>query len=503
MNFLKVLFSLLPITICYLLPATAWTSIGKTTQELEAEKGEASMTRKINNHIVFLFYLFPKTEEVLIMIDGKSALHTQKKPNEEDFTETEITSFLERNKGPEKANWVLLEQEAVPSARIYKLQDKSGVLAIWKDRKVMICTPQGIKALNENKEIFYKFIDQLKGEIDILKQENAIQARENEQQSYEIQIVEKGTRNPKEAVLFSLERKNAGFDIEFPFYFASEWHRKNPKDYMAWARTLKKEEYDLALQCTYDTTQNEGTQEADEYVQEVMARGPKRNQALGVIAYKKAVHNPETAAEWASQLELDDEARIDALNMVALIWAATEPEKTIEWIVDISDTLPSELTGNSTSVSAFFTLTKLFERNPKLAFRKATELKNPDVRNPQVFRIAGLWARKTPEDLKKEITKLNDKEKIKPALMGLVEGLSKQNDPNFSAIADWLLRLEPFPQPGPAPCGDYFSILIAQWIKTDGEGCLRWVKQALEKRATELQRTAILGHLESLRDTLR
>lgn len=504
MKFLKVLFSLLPITFCYLLPATAWTSIGKTAQELEAEKGEASMTRKVNDHIIFLFYKFPKTEEALILLDGKSALHLQKKPNGEDFGDTEVTSFLELNKGPEKANWAPLEQGAVPNARFYKLQDKSGVLAIWKDRMVMISTPQGIKALNENQEIFYKLIDQLKGEIDILKQEAAIQARENEKQSYEIQIIEKGIRDPKEAVLFSLERKNEGFNFEFPFYFASEWHRKNPKEYMEWARSLRKEEYDLALQATLDTKQNEGTEEADEYVQEAMARGPKRNQALGVIAYKKASHNPEKAAEWASQLKLDDEARVDALNMVAMIWATAEPEKTIEWIVDISDTLPSELTGNSTSISAFFTLTKLFERNPKLAFQKATELKNPDVRNPEVFRIAGMWAGKNMNELKKEITRLDDKEKMKPAVMGLVDGASKMKDPDFPEIANWLLRLEPFPQPGPVPCGDLFSILISKWIRSDGDGCMKWAEQTLEKqRATDLQRTAILGYLDSTRNSFK
>jgi len=504
MKFLKGFFSLLPITLLYLIPATAWTSIGKTAQELEAEKGEASMTRKVNDHIVFLFYKFPKAEEALILLDGKSALHLQKKPNEEDFTDTEVTSFLELNKGPEKANWVPLEQDAVPHARFYKLQDKSGVLAIWKDRMVMISTPQGIKALNENQEIFYKFIDQLKGELDVLKQEAAIQARENEKQSYEIQIIEKGIRDPKEAVLYAMERRNEGIKLEFPFYFGTEWHKKSPKDFMEWARALRKDEYDLALQCTFETKENQGTQEADEYVQKVMARGPKRNQALGVIAFKKASESPEMAAEWASQFSTDDEARINILNMIALIWAAKDPERTIDWIVDLSDTLPSELTGDSTSISAFFTLTRLFERNPKLAFQKATELKNPDVRNPEVFRIAGMWAGKNMNELKKDIARLDDKEIMKPAVMGLVDGVAKMKDPDFPEIANWLLRLEPFPQTGPAPCGDLFSILIGKWIRSDVDGCVKWAEQTLEKRrATDPQKTAILGYLESTRNSFK
>ena len=61
---------------------------------------------------------------------------------------------------------------------------------------VMISTPQGIKTLNENQAVFYKFIDQLKGEVEIIKQENALLDREHQRQEYEIQVIEKGIKDP-------------------------------------------------------------------------------------------------------------------------------------------------------------------------------------------------------------------------------------------------------------------------------------------------------------------
>lgn len=502
-RYIFIIFLSLALLI-QLFTCDVWAGIGQTAVEIESKKGKAAFSRDVNERTAFLFFKFQEIEETLILLDGKSALVLRKKPTSDDFTTEEVNGFLEEYKDPETSRWISINQTEIQNAKFFKLKDGKDLTAIWKDKMVMISTPQGIKTLNENQTIFYKFIDQLKGEVEVIKQENALLDREHQRQEYEIQIIEKGIKDPKEATLFALERKNAGFQVEFPFYFASLWHKNNPKEFMEWARTLRKEEYQLALDSTLEAAESDNTKDANDYVEKQMARGPKRTQALEVIAFKKATSNAEAAAEWASQFSKDDDARINVLNIVAIKWATLDPDKTIEWIIDISDTLPSELTGDCTSVSAFFTLTRLFERNPKLAFQKATELKNPDVRNPETYRIAGLWADKNLPELKKEIQEIDDKEKRKPAVMGLAEYMAKQKSPDFSGTADWLLRLESFPQAGPAPCGDLFSILISQWIKKDAKGCLSWAKDTLEKRkATNLQKTAILGYLESLQGNFR
>lgn len=492
------------LTSFLLSPSTAWPKIGETTEQVESSKGKPTLNRNINDQIVWFFYKTDFIEEVIILIQGKTELILNQKTNADDFTKDEIDTFLNNNISYKNAKWIPINESTNETGKFYRLLGGNDVIGCWEDKRVMVASPEGIKAFKENEEAFNVFFDQLKGEVNILQQEAGIINKELQQQDFEINVIEKGIRDPKEAVLYAQEQRKKGAKYDFPFYFAAEWHKKNPKEYMEWARTLRKNEYDLALQCTYETKENGATDEADDYVVKVMARGTKRNQAIEVIAFKKALNDPKEAAEWATQLGTDDEARISALNMVAMKWAYLEPEKTIDWVVDISDTLPSELTGNSTSISAFFTLTKLFERNPELAFQKATELKNPDVRNPEVFRIAGMWAGKNMNDLKKEITRLDDKEKVKPAVMGLVDGASKMKDPGFPEIANWLLSVEQFPQKGPAPCGDLFSILFSKWIRSDGDGCMKWVEQTLDKRrATNLQKTAILGYLDSVRKSFK
>ena len=64
------------------------------------------------------------------------------------------------------------------------------------------------------------------------------------------EIKELGIKDPKAAVLFALKKKKEGNpEIVFPESFATQWCRNDPKDFIRWASTLNKDDFDKANKC--------------------------------------------------------------------------------------------------------------------------------------------------------------------------------------------------------------------------------------------------------------
>ena len=201
-----------------------------------------------------------------------------------------------------------------------------------------------------------------------------------------------GWKDPKAAVLYAVKKQEEGYsDVKFPYIFGSMWYQKSPKEFMEWARTLKKEQFASAETCTWIEGKDSNSSEADEYVRTKMARGEKRNRAIYFIARKKYAQNPSEATSWAESFPVDDEGRVYAIDSVMLAWIQKDPHDAVKWLHSISDTLPSSNENKRTSISPTFCYLKLYDVSPSEAMDWATKNPNKEIRQSMSSLLLVRW----------------------------------------------------------------------------------------------------------------
>lgn len=288
-----------------------------------------------------------------------------------------------------------------------------------------------------------------------------------------------GADDPKAAVLYALQKRKEGHEeIEFPTYFGRQWYKKNPKEFMQWAQSLNKSDYPKANECTLDNLEKVDTEEADKFVVNQMARGPKRNQAIFTIGFKKTDIDPHLAAAWAESFAKNDPSRFHAIDSVAIFWSIKDPQAAIRWVNSISDSLPSELDSLSDeymSVANLICLNQLYKTSPAVALDWALKNPNKGTRDIECYRLTRKWAKANKEEPRQYIFQIKESELRFPLLMGYIKESSDYPTSEFPVIADWMMTIEK--SPFLMGKGGLFTLFLSSWIDKDCAGALEWIQK--------------------------
>jgi len=278
------------------------------------------------------------------------------------------------------------------------------------------------------------------------------------------------TKGPQEAckMYMALDQK-AKKDLEVEFLFSClKWHEATPVEFMRWARTLRKEQFDSINLFLQVTSKKIDSDERKAYIADEMALGPKRDSAIFAIAQKKVGDDPKGAALWAQQLPLDN-ARVEAIDAVAWSWSLKNPSDACDWLIFISNTLPDN------SQCLFIPFVNLSNTDPLLALQKAMKLKTGEARNTIITLIAFGLAEKDPGQLQVQIKSTKDPED-RNFLLSILLRTSLENPESCRKVADWLLEIEPCPFQRKET--NYFFYLLKTWGNADRKSCLEWVRSA-------------------------
>jgi len=182
--------------------------------------------------------------------------------------------------------------------------------------------------------------------------------------------------DPKKACLYYQQLpENEKESIKVLYWFSCvKWYEADQKEFMVWARTLKKSEYDPIVGFLDSTSKKFANDSNAKYVAEEMAHGQKRDETLNRIIQQKAMQNPEDALAWAFNLKNEKE-KIQALQQILLMWSVTNSAATCDWITDNIKQYPEEL---ESSLSGPFFL--LSNKDKKTAIEKSKKIQNPKLR---------------------------------------------------------------------------------------------------------------------------
>lgn len=291
-------------------------------------------------------------------------------------------------------------------------------------------------------------------------------------------------KGPQEAckMYMALDQK-AKKDLEVEFLFSClKWHEATPVEFMRWARTLRKEQFDSINLFLQITSKKIDSDERKAYIADEMALGPKRDSAIFAIAQKKVGDDPKGAALWAQQLPLDN-ARVEAIDAVAWSWSLKNPSDACDWLIFISNTLPDD------SKCLFIPFVNLSNTDPLLALQKAMKLKTSEARNTIITLIAFGLAEKDPGQLQLQIKSTKNPED-RNFLLSILLGTSLKNPESCRKVADWLLEFEPCPFENKTT--NYFNYLLKTWGKADRKSCLEWVRGAPTKSSDQAALKAVI-----------
>ena len=297
-------------------------------------------------------------------------------------------------------------------------------------------------------------------------------------------FAEASLKGPQEAckMYMTLDQK-AKKDLEVEFLFSClKWHEATPVEFMRWARTLRKEQFDSINFFLLVTSKKFDSDERKTYIADEMALGPKRESAIIAIAQKKVGDDPKGAALWAQQLPLDN-ARVEAINAVAWSWSLKNPSDACDWLIFISNTLPDN------SQCLFIPFVNLSNTDPLLALQKAKKLKTSKARDTIITLIAFGLAEKDPGQLQLQIKSTKDPED-RNILLSTLLGTSLENPESCKKVADWLLEFEPCPFENKTT--NYFNYLLKTWGKADRKSCLEWVRGAPTKSSDQAALKAVI-----------
>lgn len=292
-------------------------------------------------------------------------------------------------------------------------------------------------------------------------------------------ISAKGVKDPREAVLYALQKQKEGYEeINFPTLLGKEWFKKSPTQFMEWAQSLNETDFCKADKCVFEAVDDGDSAEAEKFILHQMARGHKRNQSIYTIAIKKTSNNPRQAAAWAESFSKDDPGRLAAVDGVAKEWAFKDPQAAISWVTSISSTLPSELessTNDPISAAAMYCYDELYKVSPASALDWAIKNPNKGIAKPECFRIAREWAKANREKPRTYILKLKKSDLRHDMVLGYISECSSFPPSDFPAIANWMLSLEK--SPFSSAKGDIFPTFLSTWIDKDRAGALEWIQK--------------------------
>jgi hypothetical protein len=182
--------------------------------------------------------------------------------------------------------------------------------------------------------------------------------------------------DPKKACLYYQQLpENEKESIKVLYWLSCvKWYEADQKEFMVWARTLKKSEYDPIVGFLDSTSKKFANDSNAKYVAEEMAHGQKRDETLNRIIQQKAMQNPEDALAWAFNLKNEKE-KIQAIQQILLMWSVTNSAATCDWITDNIKQYPEEL---ESSLSGPFFL--LSNKDKKTAIEKSKKIQNPKLR---------------------------------------------------------------------------------------------------------------------------
>lgn len=295
-------------------------------------------------------------------------------------------------------------------------------------------------------------------------------------------------KGPQEACKMYMEldqKAKKGLETEFLFS-CLKWHEATPVEFMQWARALRKEQFDSINLFLLVTSKKFDSDERKTYIADEMALGPKRDSAIVAIAQKKVSDDPKGAALWAQQLPLDN-ARVEAIDAVAMSWSLKNPSDACDWLIFISDTLPDN------SNTLWMPLVTLSDTDPLLALQKAMKLKTSEARNTIITMVAFGLAEKDSGQLKLQIKGTKDPED-RNLLLSILLGSSLENSESCKKTADWLLEIEPCPFQRKET--NHFFYLLETWGKADRNSCLEWVRSAPTKDSDQaVLKTMVIANL--------
>jgi len=287
------------------------------------------------------------------------------------------------------------------------------------------------------------------------------------------------SNGPKAACFFfqNLPEKERD-SLRMDFLFSClRWHEKEPKEFMQWARTLRKKDYDSIILFLQSTSSKFVSDETTQYVVQEMALGPKRDSAIGRIAEQKANKDPEEAADWA--LGLDKPAEQDeALGAVMYMWGTKNPELAVNWIVIH---IKEREVLNAQLLYPFIVLAK---KDYQQAVTKALELSNQNLRNNTLIFLSSFLSNADLSEAHRialSIPSLPERRRFLEIIV-----LAKSNSiKDIRKNAEFLVSNNIYPfntEDGNNP----FAGLLDLWAKKDRADCLAWVRNAPANNPTEV-----------------
>jgi hypothetical protein len=466
----------------------AQANLGQTINEIEIEFGKPTLSKSVNEQANFVVYRNKDGETGFVLINGKVELSIiQQDANE--FSESEVNSFLEHNKSTPDAVWRLVEQQG--KEKLYRLSKGDNRVGMWGDKKVMVTSPVGLQFMNDNGEKILNIVQEMQNSAAEMIKANT----DNTDDAMQADVIRIGITEPKEAVLYALKQRASGHkEYSFPYFFGRTWYQRNPKDFMQWARTLTSDEFKEANECTYEPVNHIDTQDAEEYVKKEMARGPKRNLALFTIGYKKCQLDPYQAIKWADTFSPDDSGYVSVISSVSVFASQKIPEETLEWVISISDKIPPYNTQENACPVTCIALDEVYKKDPEKALNQALLIKNNKIKSVECFRLSELLASQDATRFFDCLQSVTDKEEKNLLITGLIQVINKKNV-DYKLVADGLLQnnIKPFEEER-TPQGLYvvFAALFQKWGKENKNDCIEYIQSV---KTTTAQGALMKNHV--------
>ena len=451
----------------------ALANLGKTINEVEVEFGKPTLSKSINEQATIEFYRNKDGETGFVLINGKVELYMIQQDATE-FSESEVNSFLEHNKSSPNAVWRLVEQHN-EVGKMYLLSQGDDRVGMWGDKKVMVTSPVGLQFMNNNGEKMLKLLEEMENSaVEMIKANT-----DNTDDAMQADVIRIGITEPKEAVLYALKKRASGHkEYSFPYFFGRSWYQRNPKDFMQWARTLTSDEFEEANMCTYEPVSNIDTQQAEDYVKEEMARGPKRNLALFTIGHKKCELDPYQAIKWADTFSPDDSGYVSVISSVSIFASQINPEETLKWVISISDRVPPYNTQENACPAICIALDEVYKRDPAKALNQALLIKNDKIKSIECFRLAELLASQDVPSFFDYLQSVTDKKEKDLLITGLIQVINKKIV-DYRLVADGLLQnnIKPFEEERThQSLYTVFAALFQKWGKENKKDCIKYMQ---------------------------
>ena len=184
------------------------------------------------------------------------------------------------------------------------------------------------------------------------------------------------SEDPKRACLYfeDLTKTEQESLKVFLWLSCTKWFEADSRNFMQWARALKKDEFQPIFAYLQATSKKFSSEENIKYISEEMPLGPKRDDAFDRIVDQMALKNAEEAITWAFTLKNENE-KVQAIQKILLIWSVKDPASACDWITDNIKEYPDRL--EPTFFGPFILLSN---KDKKAALEKSKRIQSPKLR---------------------------------------------------------------------------------------------------------------------------